>query len=315
MSELAKRIRSGAKAKAMERAGGKSPKLAEAGSADKRAVPSKKSVRNQVAKIADAGKVGGNLAAIRADRKQRAKKAGGGGLFDAATPEQWAAAELASREAAARGEPTRAERIMRAFTPPFAGAGLVGPTSRNLFWHVGPTLAAGTGLATEALMPASRSSGTRFRSPVAALAESGNPVTGAEGPVPTRASRVPGATWVEPTVPTSRAPDMVVTAPRMPAGPVPDHPYDPQDSIADRLNAISLGQSRMGPPVSEEAPQGDYERQAAQNMIARRAMIENPNYVSPVAGVEVPFDETLMRKRGGRANKKPVSKKTKNRVR
>jgi hypothetical protein len=72
-----------------------------------------------------------------------------------------------------------------------------------------------------------------------------------------------------------------VAAPSMPG---------PETTSADRLNAISAGQSRIGPMLRDEAPTSAAELVAAQRMINRRREIEaNPT----TGGVDGTF------KRGG----------------
>jgi len=79
-----------------------------------------------------------------------------------------------------------------------------------------------------------------------------------------------------------RAPDMVVRATR-PAPVAAPAVSGPETTDADRLNAISLGQSRMGPIQRDEAPAGAAEAAAAQRMMERRRLIES----TPTTGGEV----------------------------
>jgi hypothetical protein len=85
------------------------------------------------------------------------------------------------------------------------------------------------------------------------------------------------------------SPDMVIRATRPAPVPAPAMP-GPETSTDDRLNAISAGQSRIGPMLRDEAPTGGAELLAAQRMMDRRRAIEaNPT----TGGVDGTF------KRGG----------------
>jgi len=294
MSHLGKKLRAVAKSKAQARVGkairarkAYLPELADAHHAMK-----KMRVRE------DGGKVEGAKATVRADQKPRTKKADGGSLGENIIN----ALPLRYRR---RITPQDAEVLANAAVGSVAPTPMIG----------GPAM----GMATRA----------RGRPPVEPMAEPmGNrpmPPSGrvmdAEEAMARRAPPMSPATAAL-TLGTAAAlsgmgggddagsfissrgerrsnPNMVVTAPRRPAA------VRTSDDMTDRLNAMSLAQSRNGPPSADELPRNDREQQAALNMMQRRVEIENN---PTTGGVSVPFDDSLLRKRGGAVKKKPFQK-------
>jgi hypothetical protein len=101
-----------------------------------------------------------------------------------------------------------------------------------------------------------------------------------------------------------QVPVMVVTAPAPRASRA-----TPEALTADRLNAMSLAQSRMGPMEKSELPHSTAEINAWNNMQDRRALIErNPT----VGGVDVAFDPNMKRGGGVKKNHSPKQRKSGN---
>lgn len=309
MSHFAKIARTAAKAKARARA----RKIAQVAKAD---FPDMKPIRRALKTgrmpHEEGGKVEGVQAKARADRKPRTKKADGGSLGEnivgalprryrrMITPEE---ADVLAGAAIGSTSPLGAEAgASRALTvrPPeprsrVFGLDQVAPPPRR-FGRKPAEPAPGPSMDEIALENRLSSQMSPKAAAIAGAASLGAAgvgagLIGAQGP----ATNANDTSPFVPSRPERRSnPDMVITAPRPSAAPVSRETLN-----ADRLNELSLAQSRMGPPSSGDMPRNAAETAALRNMAARRALIES---TPTIGGTDVPFDPNM--KRGGKVKRK-----------
>mgnify|MGYP003386388913 CR=1 FL=1 len=235
-------------------------------------------------------KVAGDKTASRADRKPRTKKADGGSLG----MDIWLALPPALRRMTTPDQMARDANLATGFVG--SGRALAAP-SRALVTAEAPaniaraapsevsTAVRGAGESAPRARPDwYRAEGTVNVTPSLPAIQAGAPRTlfmaadraarlrlGDEGADRERAP-VDRGIGTRTDRDDAAAPDMVIRATRPAPEPVAAAPAE--SATADRLNAISLGQSRMGPIQRDEAPMGAAEMAAAQRMSDRRRAIE-----------------------------------------
>lgn len=283
MSKMAKTARAAMKAKARAMGGAADAKpLSSAG----KAVTSPRMARKSGGAVE--AKVSGAKSAARADRKPRAKKDVGG---DLGFPEGMTPAEIRkmvarnamrdamgmvglSRLPGTRAVATTAAPVASTAVAP-AGANAISTAVRGadeVAPHVRPApyRAEGTVNVSPSVPPIPRGSPRSLFMAANRAAELG---LGDDGPVRPGPDVGRGPDTRTERMDNSRAPDMVIRATR-PSPVAAPSMSGPETTSADRLNAISAGQSRVGPMLRDEMPVGAVEAAAAQRMMDRRRAIE-----------------------------------------